>query len=113
MPPSKVKKAKNPSDKKAGVEPLPKEKIMSNQGNEYDYTPFKNHKHGKPGENPIKSEPNSSMDIYDKNGNHVQRRWYDKNGDVYRDLDLTNHGNSKKHPEYPHEHLWKDGVRGK
>ena len=34
------------------------------------------------------------------------------NGNAYRDVDMTNHGNSKTHPEYPHEHTWNwsDGI---
>ena len=26
--------------------------------------------------------------------------------EVLREIDMTNHGNSKTHPEYPHEHTW-------
>ena len=58
-----------------------------------------------------KGSPNSSVDIIDNNGTIRTRRWYDANGNAYRDVDMTNHGNPKKHPEYPHEHRWtyKDG----
>ena len=41
-----------------------------------------------------------SVDILDDQGNIITRRGYDSNGD------MTNHGNSKTHPEYPHEHTW-------
>lgn len=47
-----------------------------------------------------------SVDILDDQGNIITRRWYDSNGNAYRDVDMTNHGNSKTHPEYPHEHTW-------
>ena len=42
-----------------------------------------------------------SVDILDDQGNIITRRWYDSNGNAYRDVDMTNHGNSKTHPEYP------------
>ena len=53
-----------------------------------------------------------SVDILDDQGNISTRRWYDSNGNAYRDVDMTNHGNSKTHPEYPHEHTWNwsDGI---
>ena len=47
-----------------------------------------------------------SVDILDDQGNIITRRGYDSNGNAYRDVDMTNHGNSKTHPEYPHEHTW-------
>ena len=82
-----------------------KETITSNKNNIYDNTPSK--KHSTTTDNPVKGqEPNSSVDIYDKDGNIVRRRWFDSNGDAQRDLDYTNHGNSKQHPEWPHEHFW-------
>lgn len=52
--------------------------------------------------------PNSSVDILDaRNGSIKTRRWYDSSGTAYRDVDMTNHGIPKTHPEYPHEHVWK------
>ena len=33
-------------------------------------------------------------------------RWYDSEGKAYRDVDMSDHGNSKEHPEVPHEHTW-------
>ena len=50
--------------------------------------------------------PNSSVDILDNAGNITTRRWYDSKGYAYRDVNMTNHGNAKLHPEYPHEHFW-------
>ena len=49
---------------------------------------------------------NSSVDILDGNGNIKTRRWFDENGNAIRDVDYTNHGNPKMHPEWPHEHIW-------
>jgi len=33
-------------------------------------------------------------------------RWYDSEGKAYRNVDMSDHGNSKEHPEVPHEHTW-------
>ena len=79
--------------------------------NEIDVTPSNNHftVNKNPG---YKGTPNSSVDILDINGNVSTRRWYDSNGYAYRDVDMTNHGNPKIHPEYPHEHVWKYGEDG-
>jgi hypothetical protein len=88
-------------------EPNPEENdtVTSNKGNDYDNKPSDNH--SVTDGNPVKNqEPNSSVDIKDKNGNIVRRRWFDENGDAKRDLDYTNHGNPKEHPEVPHEHYW-------
>lgn len=41
-------------------------------------------------------------------------RTYDGEGYAYRDYDLTNHGNSKRHPVVPHVHDWiVDSTNGK
>ena len=48
----------------------------------------------------------------DGEGNLVTRRWYDSNGKAVRDVDFTNHGNAKNHPEWPHEHFWSYDVNG-
>lgn len=76
--------------------------VTSNDGNTYDNKPSDNHT--TTSGNPITGEPNSSTDILDKNGNVVRRRWFGSDGKQVRDLDYTNHGNSKTHPEVPHEH---------
>ena len=52
----------------------------------------------------MKGEPNSSIDILDKDGNIKTRRWFGPDGNQIRDIDYTNHGNPKTHPEWPHEH---------
>lgn len=83
-----------------------KEEVTSNKGKIYDNTPSKNHKKTTTREAGMYGDPDSSTDIYDKNDKLVRRRWYDSNGRVIRDLDYTNHGNPKMHPEVPHEHNW-------
>ena len=79
-----------------------KQRVTSNTGNTYDTTPSKNH--STTTSTSLKGKPNSSVDIVDKNGNIVTRRWFDSNGNQFRDVDFTNHGNPKTHPEWPHEH---------
>lgn len=76
-----------------------------------DITPSSNHTTTtvKPG---IEGPPNSSVDYLDNAGNIIQRRWYDTNGQVFRDVDMTNHGNPKTHLEFPHEHIW-EWIKGK
>lgn len=37
----------------------------------------------------------------DSNGNISTRRWYVSNGNAYRDVDMTNHGNFATHPDFP------------
>ena len=74
----------------------------SNLGQEIDITPSSIHKevHIKA---EIHGEPNSSIDILDSETGEIRaRRFYDVNGDVYRDVDMSNHGQSKDHPEFPH-----------
>lgn len=89
-----------------------RETVTNNQGKEIDITPNKNH--STTNKNPgYKGEPNSSIDILDKDGNVVTRRWFDENGNAIRDVDMTNHGNPKQHPEWPHEHFWQYGPDGK
>lgn len=54
---------------------------------------------------PTKGIPNS-VTIIRKNGKIISERYYDSNGNPELDIDYTNHGNSKTHPEVPHEHVW-------
>ncbi len=78
-------------------------KVTSNLGNEIDITPSANHTTTikNPG---LRGTPNSSIDIVDSAGNIKTRRWFDSDGMQIRDVDFTNHGNAKLHPEWPHEH---------
>ena len=58
-----------------------------------------------------KGTPNSVSIV--KSGNKVlKERYYDSNGDVYLDIDYTNHGNSKTHPIVPHQHKWTKDDNG-
>lgn len=82
-----------------------KETITSTLGNEIDMTPSSNHTSVNKNPGPF-GEANTSVDILDADGNIKTRRWYDSNGKAYRDVDMSDHGNSKEHPEVPHEHTW-------
>ncbi len=78
-------------------------KVTSNLGNEIDITPSANHTTTT--KNPgLKGTPSSSIDIVDSAGNIKTRRWFNDDGMQMRDVDFTNHGNAKLHPEWPHEH---------
>ncbi|WP_155965288.1 hypothetical protein [Streptococcus ruminantium] len=86
--------------------------IKSNLGNDIDITPTDNHS-SVYNKAPIQYTPNSSLDILDEVTNEIRtRRYYDSNGNVLRDVDMTDHGNSKLHPEYPHEHSWEITLDG-
>ncbi len=61
---------------------------------------------------PKQSKPNSKQVLY-KNGKKIQEREYDEFGNAKRDIDYTNHGNPKEHPNVPHVHRWINGKRGK
>ena len=78
-------------------------KIKTNLGKEIDINPSS--KHSTTNKNPgLDGEANSSVDILDSNGNIKTRRWYGPDGKQIRDVDFTDHGNPKVHPEWPHEH---------
>ncbi|MBS9350463.1 hypothetical protein JL733_14085 [Listeria welshimeri] len=89
-----------------------KDVIKNNLGKEIDITPSKNHTKVNKNPGPF-GEPNSSVDILDSKGELTTRRFYDETGKAVRDVDMTNHGNPKRHPEYPHEHKWKYDPDGK
>lgn len=58
---------------------------------------------GKNGSLPLKDTPNSSTDLYSKDGKKLyQRRFYDAKGKVYLDIDFSHGGNHK----FPHAHYW-------
>ncbi|MCE5173142.1 hypothetical protein LQV63_28165 [Paenibacillus profundus] len=48
-----------------------------------------------------------AVDIIDKKTSEIKtRRYYGPDEKAVRDADYTNHGNSKQHPEWPHEHIF-------
>lgn len=94
-----AKKGKSSSGKSG------RETITSTLGNEIDITPSSNHTSVSKNPGPF-GEANSSVDILDADGNIKTRRWYDSDGNAYRDVDMSDHGNPKEHPEVPHEHTW-------
>lgn len=82
--------------------------MTSNKGKTIDVTPTSNHSTTTSVPNPAKGTPNSSVDILDKKTGEIKtRRFYGEDGRAVRDIDYTNHGNSKTHPEWPHEHIYK------
>ena len=90
-------------EKGAGITKSAGNKVKTNLGNEINITPSPNH--STTTKNPgLKGTPNSSVDILDANGGIKTRRWFGPDGSQIRDVDFTNHGNAKVHPEWPHEH---------
>ncbi|MCY61632.1 hypothetical protein DXP74_03825 [Listeria monocytogenes serotype 4c] len=88
-----------------------KKTVTSSLGNEIDVTPRDNHTIVDKNPGPF-GNPDSSVDILDSKGNLTTRRYYDRDGRAIRDVDMTDHGNAKKHPEYPHEHFWTYDSKG-
>ena len=82
-----------------------KKTIISTLGNEIDITPSLKHTSVNKNPGPY-GEVNTSVDILDAEGNIKTRRWYDSEGKASRDVDMSDHGNPKEHPEVPHEHTW-------
>ena len=79
--------------------------VTSNTGKTINTTPSANHTTVTKNPGP-RGQPNSSVDILDRQGNLATRRWFDSNGRAVRDVDFTNHGKPKHHPQWPHEHPW-------
>ena len=102
------------ADKSTGTSPK-KEIVTTNLGNKIDITPTNNHSVSPTGiVPPLTGQiPNSSIDIYSRNGNFVTRRFYDANGNIKRDVHMTDHGNPALHPEVPHEHYYEIDKNGK
>ena len=46
---------------------------------------------------PIKYMPNSNIEQKDEHGNVVRIRYYDENGNAYKDVDYTDHGRPDRH----------------
>ena len=58
---------------------------------------------------PLSGKPDSLGKIYNPDGSVKQERKYGPDGQPVKDTDY-NHGGANH--EFPHEHEWKDGVRG-
>ena len=63
---------------------------------------FKNNIH--PHNLPIKSVPNSKIEQSDESGKIIRIRYYDENGNAYKDVDYTDHGRPDRH-KVPHTHI--------
>lgn len=61
---------------------------------------------------PVESKPNSVKDFF-IGETLEQRRYYGKTGKPRKDIDYSNHGNEKLHPDVPHVHDWTSYERGK
>ena len=61
---------------------------------------------------PREGDPNSSVDLLNPDGSVKQRRYYDKDGNAYEDIDY-NHDNGDGSHTFPHRHKWKNGKRQK
>ncbi len=48
--------------------------------------------------------PNARFDIFDQLGNLFRQYWTDYLGNLIYRRDYDDHGNSKQHPEVPHDH---------
>ncbi len=53
---------------------------------------------------PIKHKPNSTIEQRDESGKITRIRYYDKNGNAYKDVDYTDHGRPDRH-KVPHTHI--------
>lgn len=91
-----------------GTGKVAKSTVTSNKGKTIDVTPTSIHTTTTSVPSPFKGTPNSTVDILDKNTGEIKtRRYYGPDGRAIRDVDYTNHGNAKNHPEWPHEHIYK------
>lgn len=63
---------------------------------------LKNHIH--PHNLPIKHTPNTKIEQHDDKGNLIRIRYYDGNGNAYKDVDYTDHGRPETH-KIPHTHI--------
>ena len=53
---------------------------------------------------PIKDKPNSKIEQRDDSGRITRIRYYDENGNAYKDVDYTDHGRPDRH-KVPHTHI--------
>ena len=75
--------------------------------------PAKNHSttQGRIGSLKLKSNPSSSVDLYDDSGKLLQRKFYDNEGKAMLDIDFA-HSNGNGSHTFPHPHTW-DWSSGK
>lgn len=108
----KAKKSKDKDGKDVWNGNIDDDEVISNQGNKYNNKKAKKHGEADSHDKDLEhGEPNSSIDIKNKKGEVIRRRWYDSDGNAERDIDYTNHGHPKNHPEVPHEHKWPSSGR--
>lgn len=55
---------------------------------------------------PVDGAPRLSSKDLVKDGELVQRRYYDHKGKAEVDIDYNDHGNPKQHPMVPYRHDW-------
>jgi len=55
---------------------------------------------------PVSGEGGYTSKDLVKDGQLVQRRYYDGEGKADMDIDYTDHGNPGQHPKVPHRHDW-------
>lgn len=92
-----------------GILPNPKTSNKSlNKGSVSDAYDFKNHI--TPHSVPIHHTPNSTIVQRDDQGNIVRIRYYDENGNAYKDVDYTDHGRPDTH-KVPHTHIIEIGNK--
>lgn len=72
---------------------------------------LKNYASGSERAAPFNGPPNSVYDKY-KDGQLVQRRYYGRTGKPRLDIDVSDHGNAKRHPVVPHKHGWQEFEDG-
>ncbi|MFG0234844.1 hypothetical protein [Brevibacillus porteri] len=102
--PEKITGEAEPLRKKPKPKPKPKPKDAYKKAKE-DGDETANHS------TTTKSPPSKDQDAYSsidwiKDGELYQRRYYDGDGKAEMDIDYTNHGNPKTHPNVPHRHDW-------
>lgn len=83
-----------------------KEVKFSGESNEVN-KPSNNHSvtQGRIGSLKTEDKPNSSIDLYDKKGNLLQRRFYGEDGKATLDVDFS-HGNGDGSHSFLHKHIW-------
>ena len=63
---------------------------------------------------PARGAPGSIGRQYTEDGNLARERIYGPDGKAEKDIDYSDHGNPKEHPDVPHQHDWNwDGDKGK